>query len=302
MKRLAILVLTLFVFEIQAAEIEGVKANSVTSSANTQTTSQQPSSEAQKSKYPVPAKDKDNYIYLGISTKEDGLKTSMYIVRSSIELVGDTLKVKNLANYENPPVGTAGRKIVSLVADMQIDCKSINRYRFTNYEFFPQPFGEGSSLGEFNRLNSGTANWIPIPKGSALEAFAQHYCTKKSVKNSAEFLEELKAEEKRLAAAKSAGHTPNDRSYPSDRSYLAKLKAKIRANVILPPNIEGNPACVYRITQNPNGEIESVELKKSSGNRELDAAVKTGILRSSPLPIPDGQEASRIIDITYLPF
>ena len=146
-------------------------------------------------------------------------------------------------------------------------------------------------------------------------------------KSADDFLEELKREEQKLAAqkqqasqkqaadaraqkeaamraqagaeAKAAGA---ERARGDDRSYLAKLKTKIRGNVILPPGLQGNPASVFRVTQLPSGEVIDVRLMKSSGNPQLDAAVERAIRKSSPLPTPEGRSPDRIIDITYLPF
>lgn len=101
------------------------------------------------------------------------------------------------------------------------------------------------------------------------------------------------------AEAKAAGA---ERARGDDRSYLAKLKTKIRGNVILPPNLQGNPASVFRVTQLPSGEVIDVKLIKSSGNPQLDSAVERAIRKSSPLPTPEGRSPDRIIDITYLPF
>lgn len=139
-----------------------------------------------------------------------------------------------------------------------------------------------------------------------------------------DFLEELKREEQKIAAQKQkaaaaearaqreaalraqagaeAKATGAERARGDDRSYLAKLKTKIRGNVILPPNVIGNPASVFRVTQLPSGEVIDVRLIKSSGNPQLDAAVERAIRKSSPLPVPEGRSPDRIIDITYLPF
>jgi colicin import membrane protein len=101
------------------------------------------------------------------------------------------------------------------------------------------------------------------------------------------------------AEAKAAGA---ERARGDDRNYLTKLKTKIRGNVILPPNLQGNPAAVFRVTQLPSGEVIDVRLIKSSGNPQLDTAVERAIRKSSPLPTPEGRSPDRVIDITYLPF
>ena len=146
-------------------------------------------------------------------------------------------------------------------------------------------------------------------------------------KKSDDILEELKREEQKLAAQKQAAQKQQaadaraqkeaamraqagaeakaagaERARGDDRSYLAKLKTKIRGNVILPPGLQGNPASVFRVTQLPSGEVIDVRLMKSSGNPQLDAAVERAIRKSSPLPTPEGRSPDRIIDITYLPF
>lgn len=142
-------------------------------------------------------------------------------------------------------------------------------------------------------------------------------------KSADDFLEELKREEQKLAsqkqqaaaearaqreaamraqAAAEAKAAGAERARGDDRSYLAKLKTKIRGNVTLPPNLQGNPASIFRVTQLPSGEVIDVRLLKSSGNLQLDAAVERAIRKSSPLPIPEGRSPDRVIDITYLPF
>ena len=106
----------------------------------------------------------------------------------------------------------------------------------------------------------------------------------------------------RALAGAEAKATGAERARGDDRSYLAKLKTKLRGNVILPPGLQGNPASVFRVTQLPSGEVIDVRLMKSSGNPQLDAAVERAIRKSSPLPVPEGRSPDRIIDITYLPF
>ena len=69
--------------------------------------------------------------------------------------------------------------------------------------------------------------------------------------------------------------------------YLAKIRAKIRGNIVLPPEVRGNPEAVFDVTQLPSGEILGVKLRKTSGNAALDAAIERAILKSNPLPKPD---------------
>lgn len=68
--------------------------------------------------------------------------------------------------------------------------------------------------------------------------------------------------------------------------YLGRIRGKIRGNIMLPPEIKGNPEAVFEVTQLPSGEVLTVRLKRSSGHTTLDAAIERAILKSSPLPKP----------------
>ncbi len=110
--------------------------------------------------------------------------------------------------------------------------------------------------------------------------------------------EMLKREERDMAARREAdaaarelaslkarqGATARDKAIAE---YLAKLRAKIRGNIAVPPDVKGNPEAIFDVTQLPTGEILSVRLKKGSGHAGLDAAIERAILKSSPLPKPD---------------
>ena len=69
--------------------------------------------------------------------------------------------------------------------------------------------------------------------------------------------------------------------------YINRIRGKVRQNWILPLDIQGNLAAVFEIVQLPTGEVISIKLIKSSGNPAYDAAVERGILKSSPLPLPE---------------
>lgn len=84
--------------------------------------------------------------------------------------------------------------------------------------------------------------------------------------------------------------------------YLGRIRGKIRGNIVLPPEIKGNPEAIFEVTQLPTGEVISVRLKKSSGNPALDAAVERAILKSSPLPKPEQSDVfDRLLNIPYRP-
>jgi colicin import membrane protein len=84
--------------------------------------------------------------------------------------------------------------------------------------------------------------------------------------------------------------------------YEAKIRAKVRGNVVLPPELPGNPEAVFLVVQLPTGEVLSTKLAKSSGHRAYDEAVERAILKSSPLPKPDRPELfSRELRLTFRP-
>jgi colicin import membrane protein len=79
----------------------------------------------------------------------------------------------------------------------------------------------------------------------------------------------------------------------ADTDYIRRVQAKIRGNVIVPPDLPGNPEAVFDVVQLPTGEIIDVQLAKSSGVRAYDEAVQRAIIKSSPLPRPDTPEMFR---------
>jgi len=79
----------------------------------------------------------------------------------------------------------------------------------------------------------------------------------------------------------------------ADADYIRRIQAKIRGNVVLPPDMSGNPEAVFDVVQLPTGEIIDVQLGKSSGVRAYDEAVQRAIMKSSPLPRPDNPDMFR---------
>jgi colicin import membrane protein len=79
----------------------------------------------------------------------------------------------------------------------------------------------------------------------------------------------------------------------ADADYIRRIQSKIRGNLVLPPDMPGNPEAVFDVVQLPSGEIIDVQLGKSSGVRAYDEAVQRAILKSSPLPLPENQQMFR---------
>ena len=70
-------------------------------------------------------------------------------------------------------------------------------------------------------------------------------------------------------------------------AWQDKIRAKIRGNIILPPDIVGNPEAIFDVALLPTGEVLTVRRRKSSGHAGYDDAVERAILKSSPLPRPE---------------
>ena len=84
--------------------------------------------------------------------------------------------------------------------------------------------------------------------------------------------------------------------------WVAKIRGKIRGNVVLPPDIKGNPEAEFQITLLSSGEVLNLKLAKSSGNAALDSAIERAIRKSDPLPKPDkGEFFQRELLLKYRP-
>jgi colicin import membrane protein len=101
------------------------------------------------------------------------------------------------------------------------------------------------------------------------------------------------AREQQLAAARDQAKA----------EYIARVRAKIRGNIVLPPDLRGNPEAVFEVAQLPSGEVlPPLKLKRSSGIAALDAAIERAILKSSPLPkAPQPELFSRVLELRFRP-
>lgn len=89
-----------------------------------------------------------------------------------------------------------------------------------------------------------------------------------------------------------------------DPGYSNRIRQKIKANIVVPTGMIGNPEAVFEVIQLPTGEIlqSEVRLRKSSGNKGYDEAVERAILKSSPLPRPDRPDQfQRQLELKFRP-
>lgn len=68
--------------------------------------------------------------------------------------------------------------------------------------------------------------------------------------------------------------------------YQAKIQAKIRRNIVMPPNVAKDARAEFMVTLLPGGTVLNAVQVKSSGNAAYDDAVQRAILKSDPLPVP----------------
>jgi colicin import membrane protein len=95
----------------------------------------------------------------------------------------------------------------------------------------------------------------------------------------------------RLAAQEAADRAAKEAAararIKAEGDWVAKIRGKIRGNIILASDVPGNPEAIFEVSLLPTGEVLDARLAKSSGNAAYDQAVERAILKSSPLPKPD---------------
>ena len=93
-----------------------------------------------------------------------------------------------------------------------------------------------------------------------------------------------------------------------DRRLIAQFSQeiveKLRPHYHLPPGLEGHITTVLEVSLNSTGDVQQVQLKKSSGNDTHDRAAIAAIMKASPLPMP-GKKSARdrflVFDLTVSP-
>jgi colicin import membrane protein len=130
----------------------------------------------------------------------------------------------------------------------------------------------------------------PDPFREQLKREAEQLEKLREVKAASQELENLKALQASAAQASDMNR------------YIAAISGKVRGNIVLPPDIKGNPEAVFEVTQLPSGEVLNARLIKSSGHAAYDAATERAIRKSSPLPKPAKSELfSRTLELRFRP-
>lgn len=114
--------------------------------------------------------------------------------------------------------------------------------------------------------------------------------------------------DKELQARAQAANTARTKSTADAASksamddWIKRIQAKVRGNVLIPPDMNGNPEAIFEVVQLPTGEIIDAQLRKSSGVPAYDDAVQRAIIKSSPLPKPDRPEMfQRVLKLQFRP-
>lgn len=111
-----------------------------------------------------------------------------------------------------------------------------------------------------------------------------------------------RAAAERAAAERAAQEAAARARARAEADYVNRIRNKVRGNIILAAEVPGNPEAVFEVNQLPTGEVVSVQLVRSSGNRAYDDAVERAILRSSPLPKPaDADVFQRRLTLRFRP-
>lgn len=121
--------------------------------------------------------------------------------------------------------------------------------------------------------------------------------------------EQLAREQQQLAAAQESQRVKDQMAsaaanarFKAIATWVDKVRAKIRGNIVLLAEVKGNPEALFLVTLLPNGEVLQAQLVISSGDTVYDEAVHRAIRKSSPLPKPDsGVPFERQLKLTFRP-
>lgn len=149
----------------------------------------------------------------------------------------------------------------------------------------------------------------PVPKAAPKPVPPQAPARPRDEEAQRQIREQLLREQNSLAIDRERQFMKDQQAREADAArlrgladYEAKIRNKVRGNVVLPPDLQGNPEVVLLVVQLPTGEVLSAKLVKSSGHRGYDESVERAILKSSPLPRPDRPELfSRELKLTFRP-
>ena len=162
----------------------------------------------------------------------------------------------------------------------------------------PEPVIEKPDIAVRKEPEKAKAVAKPEPPKPRVDEAAQKRMREELSREQASFAVEREREQLREQLARDAAAVRSK----GLAEYEAKIRAKVRGNIVLPPELAGNPEAVFLVVQLPTGEVLSTRLSRSSGHQGCDDAVERAILKSSPLPRPERSEFfSRELKLTFRP-
>jgi TonB family protein len=190
---------------------------------------------------------------------------TIYLDFATIRRTGNLVKAWTLWDYKTVRTLSGGGKYLSAKTQMQLDCKEegLRTIAFVKYSGH---MGEGNVASS----NSDPTTWDPVVPSTIGETLFNTVCTKQR-----ERLEER-------------GRVETQQKTVDE--FLARIQAKIRAHIAIPPNMSGNPEAVYEVSLFANGTLNVARLVKSSGVPAYDDAVLRAIHAAEPLPLPTDPE------------
>ncbi len=107
-------------------------------------------------------------------------------------------------------------------------------------------------------------------------------------------LERVRIEQERVRAEQELVRAEQERARAEQAAAIGKIVdehkariiAKIRRNITMPPDVPDNARAEYDVTLLPGGSVLSAKLSKPSGSAAYDNAVERAILKAQPLPLP----------------
>jgi len=76
--------------------------------------------------------------------------------------------------------------------------------------------------------------------------------------------------------------------------YQDMIRAKIRRNIVMPPDVPESAKAEFKVTLLPGGDVLDVELLRSSGHTAYDNAAERAIYKAQPLPVPDDADLQKM--------
>lgn len=122
--------------------------------------------------------------------------------------------------------------------------------------------------------------------------------TKAEQKRMAEDMRALEQQEQQVLEAREAKDALAAKAAAAisseEQKYRGLISAKIRRNIVMPPDVADNIVAEFIITLLPDGSLlNDPKMLKSSGNATYDNAVLRAILKAQPFPLPEN-EAVRV--------